>query len=177
MIKGTYVGLRAVEESDLKTLLDWRNNPKFRKFFREYRELNYYQQFQWFKNKVNADNCTSMFSIIDLDRNNLVGVCGLCYINWINRSADLSIYIGKDDLYIDSKYALDSANALINYGFKELNLHRIWTEIYSFDLQKIKFLEAIGFSLEGRHRQTYYYDGEWLDSLFYGLLSTDLSCN
>ena len=40
MIKGKLVGLRAVEESDLATLRDWRNIESFRKHFREDTELN-----------------------------------------------------------------------------------------------------------------------------------------
>ena len=40
MLKGRHVSLFAVEKEDLQQLRDWRNNPDFRKHFREYRELN-----------------------------------------------------------------------------------------------------------------------------------------
>ena len=74
-----------------------------------------------------------------------MGACGLCYIDWINRNADFSIYIGKDDLYIDEKYAIDAAQLMMKYGFEELNLHRLWAEIYNFDeLKKIMF-DKLGF--------------------------------
>ena len=52
MLKGKIVSLRAVEKSDLKQLLIWRNNPKFRIFFRENREINNCNQKQWFENVV-----------------------------------------------------------------------------------------------------------------------------
>ena len=41
----------------------------------------------------------------ELATGRLLGACGLCYIDFINRSADFSIYIGADDLYIDELYA------------------------------------------------------------------------
>ena len=55
MLKGNVVGLRAVEESDLNKLLEWRNQPEYRKFFREYRELSMKNQKMWFEQKVIQD--------------------------------------------------------------------------------------------------------------------------
>ena len=133
MLKGKYVGLRAIEESDLSQLLLWRNQPNYRRFFREYRELSQTNQRNWFDSKVLNDKSTEMFSIVDINTGELLGACGLCYIDWINRNADFSIYIGKDDLYIDEKYAIEAAQIMMKYGFEELNLHRLWSEIYSFD--------------------------------------------
>jgi RimJ/RimL family protein N-acetyltransferase len=174
MIKGKYVALRAIEESDLKQLLVWRNNPSFRRYFREYRELNYCQQLDWFDKKVNNDSCTKMFSIVDVESNYLLGACGLCYIDWVNRTADFSIYIGHEDIYIDTTYAHDAAKLLINYAYGELALNRLWSEIYSFDSQKNEFFQKLGFTLEGVHRQTHWADSQWVDSMFFGLVKADL---
>ena len=44
MIKGQHTALRAIEREDLPSLLSWRNDPDLRKYFREYRELNFQQQ-------------------------------------------------------------------------------------------------------------------------------------
>lgn len=100
MLKGEYVGLRSVEKNDLPILLEWRNQPEYRQFFREYRELNLENQNRWFDIKVMEDSSTIMFTIIDLQNGEILGACGLCYIDWINRNADFSIYIGKDNIYI-----------------------------------------------------------------------------
>ena len=148
MLKGKYVGLRAIEESDLSQLLLWRNQPNYRRFFREYRELSQTNQRNWFDSKVLNDKSTEMFSIVDINTGELLGACGLCYIDWINRNADFSIYIGKDDLYIDEKYAIEAAQIMMKYGFEELNLHRLWSEIYSFDEAKKVMFDRLGFKLE-----------------------------
>ena len=140
MITGNHILLRAVEETDLAQLLEWRNNPDLRKYFREFRELNHTMQLKWFNERVNNDPSTRMFSIVEIKTNKLIGACGLCYIDCINKSADFSIYIGKDELYIDDVFSLDAAKLLIAYGFKELNLHRLWSEIYDFDIKKKDFL-------------------------------------
>lgn len=173
MIRGNISGLRAIEERDLGTLLGWRNEPRLRRYFREYRELNSTQQRSWFDSRVNNDPSTRMFAIESLADGRLLGACGLCYIDWVNRTADFSIYIGADSLYIDSVFAPDAAITMIGYGFDELGLNRLWAEIYGFDQPKAAFLEKLGFMLEGRHRQTHWAEGGWHDSLFLSLLATD----
>jgi len=98
----------------------------------------------------------------------------LCYIDWINKNADFSNYIGADNLYIDDKYAPDAGLIMAHYAFEELGLHRVWAEIYEFDELKKKFFENLGFKLDGRHRETHWSEGKWHDSLFYSLLENEL---
>ena len=173
MIRGQVTGLRAIEESDLPQLMAWRNQPELRRYFREYRELNSTQQRQWFDKAVNNDPGTRMFAIVELSSGRLLGASGLCYIDWVNRTADFSIYLGADGLYIDDHFAPDAACTMIGYAYGELGLHRLWSEIYAFDTDKERFFKALGFSLDGRHRQTHWAEGGWHDSLFFSLLSTD----
>lgn len=173
MLKGAHVGLRAIEPDDLPVLLDYRNRPEFRRFFREYRELSSRHQEAWFEKMVMNDPSVRMFSIVELKTGRLLGACGLCYIDFINRTADFSIYIGADDLYIDDKFAPDAARILIRYGFEELHLHRLWSEIYSIDEAKDRFFRELGFHLDGRHRETHWTEGRWVDSLYWSLLETD----
>jgi RimJ/RimL family protein N-acetyltransferase len=172
VLKGKIVGLRAIERADLPALLAFRNKPEFRRFFREYRELSSSDQERWFETVVLKDPSVRMFSIVEPHNDRLLGACGLCYINWVDRNADLSIYIGANDLYIDDKFAPDAARTLIRYGFDEVGLHRIWAEIYSIDEQKQKFFSDLGFALDGRHRESHWTEGGWVDSLFYGLLAS-----
>ena len=171
MLKGSVVGLRAIEDSDLEKLLSWRNNPEYRRYFREYRELGMENQKKWFETKVLNDEHTRMFSIIDIKDGTLIGACGLCYIDWVNRCADFSIYIGKDDIYIDDQYAVDAGDVMIKYAFNELNLHRLWSEIYSIDEKKKLMFQHLGFVHEATHASTHWTDGKWVDSWYYRLIN------
>lgn len=172
MLKGQLTSLRAIEKDDLSQLLAWRNMPELRRYFREYRELNHEQQLSWFNTKVNNDAATRMFAIVD-HQGNLLGAAGLCYIDWVNRTADFSIYIGHEGLYIDDQLAPDAATTMIRYAFAELGLNRLWSEIYAFDDAKAKFFKRLGFSLDGRHRHTHWAENAWHDSLFFSLLASD----
>lgn len=171
MIIGNKVGLRAIEEKDLSELLTWRNNPEFRLYFREFKELNSTNQRLWFEKYVMKDTRTQMFAIVDLETSELIGACGLCYIDWINRNADFSIYIGKDNLYIDDIYAIEAARLMECYGYEELNLHRLWAEIYSIDEKKRIFFEKLNFEQEGICKETHWTQGKWVNSIYYGKIN------
>lgn len=174
MLQGKLVGLVAVEKEDLKQLRDWRNNTEFRKHFREYSELSMRHQEIWFEEEVIKDPITIMFSIRRLEDDELLGCCGFAYINWVHRHTDMSLYIGWNNVYIDDMgYAEESCKLLLDYGFKELCLNKVWTEIYEFDEKKNALYEKLGFHLDGLLRQNYWYDGKWWDSRILSLLSLD----
>lgn len=176
MLNGKLVGLVAVEREDLKQLRDWRNNPEFRKHFREYRELSMAGQEDWFEQKVMKDPTTMMFCIRRLSDDALLGVCGFVYINWVHRHADLSLYIGWNNAYIDEEgYAEDACRELLRYGFHQLALNKVWTEIYEFDEKKKKLYDRFGFRQDGLLRQNYFYDGKWWNSRILSLLCSEFS--
>ncbi|MGD9663127.1 MAG: GNAT family N-acetyltransferase, partial [Porticoccaceae bacterium] len=108
-----------------------------------------------------------------LDSGELLGACGLCYIDWVSRNADFSIYIGYEGLYIDTCFAPDAAKVMIRYAFDELQLHRLWAEIYDFDKPKMTFFDQLGFQQEGLFRNSHWTEGAWHNSVYYGLLQTD----
>ncbi|MDD3173215.1 MAG: GNAT family N-acetyltransferase [Herbinix sp.] len=171
MKRGEKVYLSAIEREDLTLLMKWRNIEDFKKHFREYLEINTELQDKWYQNKVLNDPTTIMFSIKRVDDDELLGCCGLCYINWVHRHADLSLYIGYHEEYIDKDgYASESCKLLFDYGYNQLGLNKIWTEIYEFDLKKKELFDSIGFKVDGILRQNYYYEGRWWNSYLLSLL-------
>lgn len=173
MIVNKNIGLRAIEKSDLGKLKDWRNKTEFRKNFREFKELNDFDQDVWYEKICKSKN-DYMFGIIELKNNELIGVCGLTYIDWIIRSADFSFYIGKDNLYIEDSLSLDASLCLIKYGFEILNLNKIWMELYEFDSKKLNFFQNnFGFSVDGKLRHNCFFEGKYWDSFILSLLSSE----
>lgn len=177
MIKGNTVGLRAVEKDDLPLFRDWRNIVEFRRHFREVRELSLNDQENWFQSLQNTKHINFMFTIVDLDSGKPIGAAGLLYINWINRSGDFSFYIGENEVYIDEVgIAKEAADLLIRYGFNNLNLNKIWMELYEFDMKKINFFkEEFNFEIDGKLRQNCYEDGKYWDSFIISLLKSEFN--
>lgn len=174
MIAGKLVKLRALEEDDLETLKEWRNSEYVRKTTREYRLLDMIHQKNWF-NSIHANYPPQeiMFGILN-KKNKLIGVCGLTYIDWKNRHSEISIYLSMAN-WQRTKEAHDTINLLMAYGFDELNLHRLWVEIFSIATENIKLFEQMKFIKEGKLREKIWRNGRWWDSFLYSKLSTEYS--
>lgn len=175
MIAGKKVALRAVQKQDLLQLMQWRNRADYRQYFREYRELNEQNQELWFDKYVINDKDTIMFAIVSNDeKQELLGCCGLCYINWLQRFADLSLYIGWQNAYIDDEgIAEEACSLLLDYAFGELCLHKVWTEIYEFDAPKNALYLKMGFHQDGLLRDNYYHNKRWWNSRIMSILDKD----
>ena len=176
MIKGKKVGLRAVEKQDLPFLRDWRNIVEFRKNFREVRELSLTDQEAWFDSLQKTKHINYMFTIVDLDTKKPIGAAGLLYINWIIRSADFSFYIGDDNKYIGNDgIAKEATQLLIDYGFKNLNLNKIWMELYEFDSEKIDFFtNKFNFRQDGLLRDNCFENGRYWNSHIISLIVNEI---
>lgn len=174
MLRGEQIELRAVERADLERMRDWRNLPELRRNFREFRDLNMLNQEQWFA-RISASPNDFMFVIERIADKKPIGVAGLVYVHWVLRSADISLYLGDGETYIDGPGGLaeDTARTLIRYGFANLNLHKVWTELYSFDEKKIELFTRLGFSRDAVLRDNAFEDGRYHDSYIYSLLRTD----
>lgn len=174
MIEGKLIYLSAVEREDIQQLREWRNNPELRKNFREFREINTEMQNKWYENTVMSAKDQVYFSIKRKSDNVLLGCCGLLNCDFVNRYAELSIYIGLNNQYIDELgYSEESCKLLTDYGFKILGLNKILAEVYEFDKKKIKLFEKIGFSRDGVLRDHYFYEGKFWNSILFSLLLKD----
>tara|TARA_B100000315_G_C14303670_1_gene463010 strand:+ start:155 stop:685 length:531 start_codon:yes stop_codon:yes gene_type:complete len=170
--KDKSLGIRSIEKSDLPLLQTWRNNENIRKYFREYREFSLPQKENWYDNMI-IDDRFEMFVIVDCRTDEVVGVTGLTYIDWINHHADIHFYIGKNNSWIDKFYAPLAIKIILDYGFNTLNLNKIWAEIYEIDKLKLDFFKRIGFYIDASLREHYYYNGQYYTSHILSILKRE----
>lgn len=172
MIEGKNVNLRSLEVEDLETLKKWRNDKSNRIHTREFRLLNMINQKQWFES-IHKDNPPKfiMFGVMD-KRKNLIGVSGLTYIDWKNRHAEISIILFKKN-WQSLKEGKNTITLLTDYGFGELNLHRLWVEIFETIPANIKLFEHMNFKKEGELRDKLWRNKKWNNSFIYSKLITD----
>jgi len=169
------ISFRPIERDDLAMLRGWRNDPEIRQRTRERFPLNLLDQEKWWEGLRDRKNIMFLISFpAELIEAYLpIGVCGLTHIDWSNRSAELSWYIG-DKNFRGKKLGRHIISLLNNYGFLELGLHRIFGECYNnTDLPKV--YEHLGFFIEAKMRDTYWYNGQWYGSTFFSM--TDLEWN
>ena len=172
LIEGNYVNLRSLEVDDLEILKKWRNNKVNRIHTREFRLLNMINQKHWF-NSIHKDNPPKfiMFGVTDKQKK-LIGVCGLTYVDWKNRHCEISIIIFKKN-WQKLKHAKDTVLLLTDHAFGELNMHRLWVEIFDTSPENIEFFESMNFVKEGILRDKLWRDRKWHNAFIYSKLVND----
>jgi RimJ/RimL family protein N-acetyltransferase len=156
------IGLRQLELEDL---------AQARERTREYAPLNMLNQERWLESLLNRQNL--MFAIVRKDSPEaFIGVCGLAHIDWQNRNAEFSYYIG-DNGARGKGYARHVSYLLFDYGFRELGLHRIWGEIYGLADDILAIDKKLGFHHEATLRETYFCNGQFWDSWIVSMLGRE----
>jgi len=82
--------------------------------------------------------------------------------------------------YQGKGYATESLTAIIEYGFKNMNIHKIIAHCSPKNISSWKLLERVKMKREGKMRESIYFNADekgnpiWLDTYEYGLLERDL---
>ncbi|MEE9441736.1 MAG: GNAT family N-acetyltransferase [candidate division Zixibacteria bacterium] len=75
--------------------------------------------------------------------------------------------------YRGQGYATEGAKALMNYGFRSLDLHRIQADTSSGNSASWKIMESLGMRREAQLREAVYEESEWWDKYIYALLADE----
>ena len=70
-------------------------------------------------------------------------------------------------------YIPEALGALVQFGFTELKLHRIWAECDPANRASYRVLEKLGMRCEGHLRENAWVKGCWVDSLIYAILDRE----
>ncbi|WP_058301505.1 GNAT family N-acetyltransferase [Gorillibacterium timonense] len=78
-----------------------------------------------------------------------------------------------DKDYEGNGYMTEAARLLVDFGFRELKLHRIWAEAKPSNLGSIRVLEKAGFEQEGIARKNVMINGRWEDHTVLSILNPE----
>ena len=122
--------------------------------------------------EVNATKNAYVFAIIDRKKHQHIGNIALQSINQRNNSAELAILIGEK-AYWRGGYGYEASQALLHFGFTSLKLHRIYcgTPITNVAMQKLAL--KLGFSQEGVAKEAFFKDGDYFDTILFGVLNAN----
>ncbi|SFJ63686.1 MULTISPECIES: GNAT family N-acetyltransferase [unclassified Bacillus (in: firmicutes)] len=108
--------------------------------------------------------------IISKESGEIVGTITL-RIDKVNNRGELGYWIGQD--YWRKGFATEAVTRMINFGFIELGLNRIWASAISRNKSSIRVLEKSGLRKEGTLRQNRLLLDTYEDVDVYGLLKTE----
>jgi RimJ/RimL family protein N-acetyltransferase len=104
------------------------------------------------------------------DGGELIGAVGLGIRQRFDR-AELGYWIGKP--YWGRGYATEAATALMEYGFRELGLNRIFAVHFRRNPASGRVMQKLGMTQEGLFRQHIKKWDRYEDEVIYGMLRSD----
>lgn len=167
--------LREITSSDIKQINHWRNDKELIDFL----GANYMYTSEtideiWYQNYINNRSKQIRLAIIDDEKNKHIGNVYLTEIQSVNRSAEFSILIGEKE-YWSKSIGEDVTNTVINHGFNDINLNRIYLYVLSDNERAIKMYKKLNFKEEGILREAVFKNGEYKDFLLMSILSKEYS--
>lgn len=69
----------------------------------------------------------------------------------------------------------EALKAVLAYGFLEMGLHRIEASPLAGNIRSQNLLSKLGFRLEGTLRERHFFQGRFLDQMYFGLLKEEWS--
>lgn len=170
VIRGERVYLRASERSDIPDFVRWFNDRDTVSFLSQRSPLSIPLEERWFDRMLEGHGKDGYhFVICLLADDRPIGTIGLFELDQHNGSAGMGIAIGEKELW-GQGLGSDALLALLDFGFGELRLERIWLDVYDFNVRARRSYERCGFVLEGTKRHAAFRRGRFLDVHYMAIL-------
>lgn len=170
IIRGEGVLLRAPERSDIPTFVRWFNDAETVSYLSMRSPMSVAAEEQWFERMLESQARSAFhFVICRLEDGRPIGTIGFFDIDYPNGRAGVGISIGEKALW-GQGLGTDAMNALLDFGFGQLRLERIWLEVFDFNPRGRRSYEKCGFVLEGTQRHALYRDGAFHDVVLMSIL-------
>lgn len=166
MIYGERITLRAIERADLPAYVQWLNDPAVLEYFGRFFPLSRAQEEQWYEAMLQDPEQRS-FAIEFEGRH--IGGAGFGSIDGRNRSAEAGLFIGVPELW-DQGLGYDVMQTLLRFGFRQMNLHRVYLRVFAGNRRAVHLYEKAGFQHEGCWRQAEFRYGRYHDLLWMSVL-------
>ena len=121
--------------------------------------------------RIGAADDRADWAIVDIASGDHLGEVVLNELDEDNASMNYRVALMPG--HLSRGYGTEATTVMLDFAFGPLGLHRVSLDVYSFNPRALRSYEKVGFVVEGRQRHTLNWDGEWVDSILMGILSTD----
>jgi RimJ/RimL family protein N-acetyltransferase len=170
LLVGEKVKLTSLNEEDIFEFQRWYNDVSFMRHYDIVSAIpKNIEDVKEMVSDIRKSNTAYIFAVKNLETEEFVGVTGFENISWNNGTALIYIGIGEEK-HRGLGYAKEAFKLTIEFGFEELNLHRIYLTVLEYNEPAIKLYEKLGFKREGVYREFIHRDGKRYDMYLYGML-------
>ena len=175
VLVGKLCTLRPVEESDVtEEYVSWLNDPEVHRYLGLGRVHLTRADVLASVQRFRASDRDILLAIIDRKSDRHIGNVALNRVNWVHRNADTGLVIGCKEFW-GKGYASEAWILLLEYAFRELNLHKVIATVVAGHESSQAALQKVGFKVEGRQREEFFLDGQYRDYIRLGVLHGEFS--
>lgn len=166
------VNLHRLSLSDAPEIARLINNRKIWDNLRDFIPNPYgVEDGEFFVNLTQKENPPQTFGIV-LDETQLCGVIGLVIQQDVHRfSAEIGYWIGEE--YWGKGIGTQAIHLMVDYGFNELSLNRIFSGVFEYNQPSMRILEKCGFMKEGIFKKAVFKNGNFYDEHRYAILKPE----
>lgn len=168
------VQLRELTMDDVEDRYQWcldREVTKHLNMPNKYPPFSRDETSHWIKMCINKTNGYEQKAIVT-EEGKHIGWVDLKNIDKLNKHAELGIAIG-DKSYWGKGYGLAAMKEMLQWGFNELELNKIWLRVEVDNEKAIKSYIRMGYVEEGILRQDRLRDGEFVDRIRMSILKEE----
>jgi RimJ/RimL family protein N-acetyltransferase len=122
---------------------------------------------EWIKRIHASDDDIHPHLMFLKESDTLVGSVGMS-VSRRHNQAEVGYWVGVP--YWGNGYATEGLQSLVDFGFSQLNLHRIFGEYYTTNPASRRVMEKVGMIYEATLRDHVHHQGEYKDVGFCGIL-------
>ena len=163
--------LREFEESDWTAVLAYQSDPLYLRYYHWSERtpgnvrafVNMFLDFQKERPRTKFQ-----LAITLKESGQLIGNCGIRINNSELREANIGYELNSH--FWGKGYATEAARAILQFGFSELGMHRIYANALAINKGSVRVLEKLGMRLEAREREKEWIKDRWHDRLIFAIL-------
>ena len=171
-IGGELIDLCPINLENVKLYTKWDNDPRVRRYARNMIPHTIDEIKKRYEPEKEKTEGSINFEIWHKKDKKLIGLAGFNRLNWYDRNTNIFAIIGEKD-YWGQGIGTQIAQLLIEYGFNELNLHKIKAGIFSPNKSSLRVAEKAGFKYEATHKEEIYIDGGYVDRIMLAIFKDD----
>lgn len=163
------IELRSITIEDTDLIIKWRNKESVKKHFLYQQPFTREGHIKWLNEMVFSGK-TEQFIIIDKAEDKSIGSVFLRDIDYDNKKAEYGIFIGED-LARSRGIGTLVAKMIVEYGFEQLKLHKIFLRVFADNERAIKCYNKAGFKKEGYFKEEIIIDNKYRDIVFMAIFN------
>ena len=162
--------LKGLTPADMTEIFKSNQKTRVKEILGHRSEEDYEKEHNKYKNGYASYNRSFiLFLLEDKASGKIIGRCGLHNWNKDHWRAEIG-YSMEDESFKQRGLMSEAVEAVIDYGFKQMDLNRIEALVADYNTASLRLLEKNGFIREGVMRNHYYVNGVFEDSIVFSLL-------